>query len=131
MKSWLTKFRISNALDASQPLSEGLRRRIAAEPELERFVDCAGAFGRSLKSAAMAVPPLHDGIMRAVRGSARRQEPQPAPVLAWVAASAGIAAMGTICFWFVHPQSLEMGMVSPFGGLASLVRRVVEGAVLP
>src|SRR5579859_2403227 len=59
MKSWLTKFRISNALDAGKPLPERLRRRIAAEPELERFVDCAGAFGRSLRSGAVAVPSLH------------------------------------------------------------------------
>ena len=131
MKSWLTKFRISNALDAGQTMPERLRRKIAAEPELERFVDCADAFGRSLRSAAVAVPSLHDGIMRAVRGSAHQQEPQRAPVLSWLVASAGIAAMGTICFWLSQPQLPGADMASHFGGLALLLRRAVEGVMLP
>jgi hypothetical protein len=131
MKTWLTKFKISNALDAGKPLPERLRRKIAADAELERFVDCAESLGRSLRNAAIAAPPLHEGIMRGVRSVVRQEEAQRAPVLSWLAASAGIAAMGTIYFWLSHPQSAGMDMASPFGGLALLLRRAVEGAVLP
>lgn len=131
MKTWLTKFKISNALDAGRALPEQLRRKIAGDAELERFVDCAESLGRSLRGATIAVPPLHDGIMRAVRASVRKEEPHRAPVLSWLAASAGVAAMGTVYFWLSHPQSGGMDMASPFGGLALLVRRAVEGAVLP
>lgn len=131
MKSWLTKFRISNALDAGKPLPETLRRKVAADAELERFVDCGEAVGRSLRSATIAAPLLHEGIMRAVRVAARREETRRAPVFSWLAASAGAAALGTFYFWMSNSQAPGMEMVSPFGGVALLVRRAIEGVVFP
>jgi len=87
MKSWLSKWRISAALDAGQPWPESLRRKIAADPELELFTKRTQALGQTLRSLPPSAPPLHDAIMRAVRAAARPEQPRRAPVLSWLAAS--------------------------------------------
>jgi len=102
MKSWWTKFRISNALDSGKPLPASLRQKIAADPELERFA-------RPLRSLPPVNPALHDSIMRAVRASARRERPQPASALSWLAASSILAALAVVCLWMVHPDSAPSG----------------------
>jgi hypothetical protein len=106
MKSWLSKWRISAALDAGQPLSESLRRKIAADPELERFAKRTQALGQTLRSLPPSGLPLHDSIMRAVRDAARREQPRHAPVLTWLAAWGAVAALAVVCLYlgFLRPK---------------------------
>jgi len=131
MKSWLTKFRISTALDAGKPLPASLRQKISADPELERFVQRAEALGQPLRRPPAANPSLHDAIMRAVRASAQRGQPRHAPMLSWLAASATVATLAVVCLWMALPRPASQDMPSPFGGLAQVVKRAVAGAVLP
>lgn len=131
MKSWITKLRISSALDAGKPLAEALRQRIDGNPELARFAYRAEALVRPLRNMASADPALHEGIMRAVRASAQRAQPRREPMFSWVAASAGVAALGTIYFWMTHPQPGPMELAAPFGGLAQVVRQAIQGVVFP
>jgi hypothetical protein len=97
MKSWLSKWRISAALDAGRPLPESLRRKIAADPELERFTRRTQALRQTLRSVRPAAPAIHDSIMRAVRAAARPEPPRRAPVLSWLAASGAVAALAAVC----------------------------------
>jgi hypothetical protein len=99
MKSWLSKWRISAALDAGKSLPESLRRKIAADPELERFAKRTQALGQTLRSLPPSGPPLHDSIMRAVRAAARPEQPRRAPVLSWLAASGAVAALAVVCVY--------------------------------
>jgi hypothetical protein len=132
MKSWLTKFRISTALDSGKPLPPSLRQKIAADPELEHFARQAQALGRPMVQLSIADPSLHDSIMRAVRASAQqRRQPRREPVFSWLAASAALAAVFMLCLWVAYPHPVQREMPSPFGGLAQLVKRAVAGAVLP
>jgi len=132
MKSWLTKFRISNAMDSGKPLPPSLREKIAADPELEHFIRQSQALGRPVVHLPSADPSLHDSIMRAVRASAQqRQHSHHAPVFSWLAASAAFAAVLMFCLWVAYPRSVSREMPSPFGGVAQLVKRAVAGAVLP
>jgi hypothetical protein len=106
MKSWLSKWRISAALDADQPLPESLRRKIAADPELELFTKRTQALGQTLRSLPPSAPPLHDSIMRAVRDAARSEQPRRAPVWSWLAASSAVAALAVVCLdlTFLRPK---------------------------
>jgi cytochrome c-type biogenesis protein CcmH/NrfG len=106
MKSWLSKWRISAALDAGEPLSESLRRKIAADPELELFTKRTQSLRQTLRNAPLSAPPLHDSIMRAVRNSARQEQPRRAPVLSWWAASGAVAALAVACLYmtYVRPK---------------------------
>jgi hypothetical protein len=75
MKTLLTQFRLSNALDekAGGPIPDSLREKISARPELREFARRAAALDRGLRRPP-AVPPadatLHASIMEAVRASA-------------------------------------------------------------
>jgi hypothetical protein len=106
MKSLLTKWRISAALDSGQPLPESLQREIAADPELQRFARKSEALGQTLQNVQPSVPPLHDSIMRAVRAAARREEPRTAPVWSWLATSGAVAAVVALCLYWgvVRPR---------------------------
>jgi hypothetical protein len=84
MKLWLTKWRISSALDSGRPLPELLRARIAADPELSDFARRLEALDSRLRRPQLAESNLHDGIMRAVRSSTSRPQLRPAPGLAVV-----------------------------------------------
>jgi hypothetical protein len=106
MKLWLTKFRISAGLDSGRPLSESLRKKIAADPELEHFTRRAETLGPLLRTPSPADSSLHDGIMRAVRAAARRSKPQAAPVPAWLAAFAIGAAVVVISLLLVRPRAV-------------------------
>jgi hypothetical protein len=99
MKSWLAKFRISAALDAGKPLPESLRRKIAADPELERFARRTEALGRALRSVPLPDPSLHDSIMRSVRNAARREQPRRSLAPSWLPAAAAAAALTIACVW--------------------------------
>ncbi|HTA31589.1 MAG TPA: hypothetical protein VK731_13940 [Candidatus Cybelea sp.] len=101
MKSWLTKFRISAAMDAGKPLSESLRQEMAADPELERFARRTEALGRALRSVPPAAPSQHDSIMRAVRAAARRDKLARWFSPSWLAVSATVAALAVMCCWII------------------------------
>jgi hypothetical protein len=132
MKSWLTKFRISNALDSGKQLPPGLREKIASDPELEHFTREAQTLSWPMVHLPSADPSLHDSIMRAVRASAqRREQSRREPVFSWLAASAALAAVFMLCLWVAYPHAVQREIPSPFGGLAQLVKRAVAGAVLP
>jgi ferric-dicitrate binding protein FerR (iron transport regulator) len=114
MKSWLTKFRISAALDAGKPLPQSLRQRIATDPELERFTRRTEALGRALRSVPPAAPSQRDSIMRAVGAAARQEQPRRALAPSWLAASAAVAALAVMLLWTAFhrpaspgPQSLD------------------------
>ena len=108
MKSWLTKFRISAALDAGKPLPD--LPNIAADPELERFARRTEALGRALRNVPPAAPSQHESIMRAVRAAARREPPRRALAPSWLAAAAAIAALAVICLWpGIHRPALPVG----------------------
>lgn len=73
MKAWLTKWRISNALDERKTASPPVARELARSAELRRFAENAAAVDQALKNtrpATAAAPPwLHEGILRAVRSA--------------------------------------------------------------
>ena len=77
MKTWLTKFRISNALDNRKSLPPAVERAVAQSEELRRFAEIAADLDQALKNSR-PVPETsasqHAAIMRAVRTA----EPEPA-----------------------------------------------------
>jgi hypothetical protein len=102
MKSWLTKLRISAALDAGCKLSGALRRRIDSSEELLGAEEEMRALDRTLKQARPereAPPGLHRSIMQAVRAAER---PQAAPSglawLRWLAAPV-VATVVLVVIW--------------------------------
>lgn len=107
MKFFLTKFRISNALDTGKPMPESLRRKINAEPELQRFEQRMQALNRPLQGAPPADTELHDSIMSAVHASKREAGHALRACPTWQAltASCTVAAMAAVCLWIVHFQS--------------------------
>jgi hypothetical protein len=108
MKSWLTKFRISAALDAGKPLPESLRRAIAADAELERFTRRTEALGAALRRPTPVEPAMHDSIMRAVRAAARQEPPRRAPMAAWWAVMGSAVAVAAICLWTAHHRQVAL-----------------------
>ena len=72
MTTWLTKLKISQALDDGKPLAPAVKRAVAQSTELRQFANDVFAVDRVLKNRtpAPAVPAgLHAGIMRAVRSA--------------------------------------------------------------
>ena len=102
MKSWLAKFRISNAIDAGKPLPARLRRKLERDPELRAFAETTARIERGLRqSPEPELPPCaHDAIMRAIKAA----QPQPratAPFqLKWLPV-AGCAALMMIGVWWL------------------------------
>jgi hypothetical protein len=72
MKTWLTKWRISNALDERKPLPPAVERAMAGSAELRRFAVNAATVDQALtktRHQPTAPASLHAAIMRAVRSS--------------------------------------------------------------
>ena len=116
MTSWLIKFRISAALDASAPSSARFRRKIANSAEARDFESETTALGRALKkpSPAAPMPPtLHSSIMKAVRASGRPDPARPRQAaLHWLPAPA-LAASVLLGVWWTINRS---GTLSPPNG---------------
>ena len=77
MKTWLTKFRISNALDNRKSLPPAVESAVAQSEEVRRFAEIAADLDQALKNsrpAPQTAAPLHAAIMRAVWAA----EPEPA-----------------------------------------------------
>ena len=80
MKTWLTKFKISNALDDRKPLSPAIQRAMAQSEDLRGFAEKSVALDQALKNsrpAPEASASLHASILRAVRAA------EPTPVFSW------------------------------------------------
>ena len=72
MKSWLTKFRISSAIDERKPLPPTFARAVAQSAELRRFVENMAVLDEALKTARptpVASASLHAGILRAIQSA--------------------------------------------------------------
>jgi hypothetical protein len=118
MKLWLTKFRISNALDSGRPLPDSLRKKIAAEPELEQFTRRLQALPARLRKPDIAAPDLHNNIMRAVRTTSL-PEPRNVSLWSWLAPAAGFAAL-VMCIFIPRPDLSTTADVSMDAPLAVL-----------
>ncbi len=72
MKTWFTKWKISNALDDRQPLPPAVKRAVAQSEELRRFAETAADVDQALKNSRPATETpasLHAAVMRAVRNA--------------------------------------------------------------
>ena len=69
MKTWLTKLKISHALDQRKPLPPAAQQAVARSTDLRQFAENVLAVDRALTKTIPASAPenLHAGIMRAVR----------------------------------------------------------------
>ena len=91
MKTWLTKFEISNALSDRKPLPPAVGRAMSRSEEARRFAENSSALAVALKSqlprpAASAL--RHDSIMRAVRAARRAPAAENRPGWPrWIAVS--------------------------------------------
>src|SRR5688572_22242527 len=92
MKTWLTKFRISNALNDTNGSQAQVASSGRQSEQARQFEETMRALDLGLKAAqpVQAVPAeLHDSVMRAVRGASRDRERQSSPkVLRWLPAPA-------------------------------------------
>jgi hypothetical protein len=107
MKSWLTKFRISAALDAGRPFPTKLNEEISRSGDLTRFAQRAVAVDSALKGERPwpELPPfLHQRIMHAVEGSrtGSLRTASPGTVVAWVVAPALAVAVLIGAWWRVQ-----------------------------
>lgn len=131
MKLWLTKLRISSALDAGRPLAESLRRKIAADPELAEFVQRTDTLASRLRRPQSTVPDLHDGIMRAVRASVPPPSPRRRFSPAWLAAPIGIAAVFVLGLLMGRPHPAPPAKMSFNAPLAILDMSETIPATVP
>ena len=72
MKTWFTKWKISNALDEGKPLPPSVQRAMANSAELRRFAENTAALDETLKNtrpAPTAPSGLHAAVLRAVRSA--------------------------------------------------------------
>ena len=71
MRTWLTKLKISHALDQRKPLPPAAQQAIVRSTDLRQFTENVLAVDRALKKNIPAPAPenLHAGIMRAVRSA--------------------------------------------------------------
>ena len=131
MKLFLTKLRISSALDSGKPLPESLRRKIAADPELERFVRQSQILERNAPEPPPSDPALHDSIMLAVRATARRWQRKHAPALSWLAPAATLAALALAGAWVLQSRNALRAKVPMDGPIALLEMGKGMSATVP
>ena len=102
MKLWLTKARISAALDAGKKPSAWLRQRVSGSDELRGFEQEMTALDRALKQSVPrpeTPPSLHRSIMQAVQATERPAATRPElTVLRWLPAPA-LAVFVLLAVW--------------------------------
>ena len=108
MKSWLTKFRISNELDAGLGAPAAKPQSLARCDESRCFEQTIHAVDRGLRSRPpVGEPPadLHAGIMSAVRENRgiRRTGYRVSPAVGWFAAPAFAALVLAGLWWTFRP----------------------------
>lgn len=129
MKLWLTKLRVSNALDSGKPLSDSLRRQIDASPELQDFARRTASLSSRLGKPGAHVPDLHEDIMRAVRAETRAER-STVPVWRWLA-PAMVAAVVLVCLTVLRQPPAHSTAVSMDAPLAVLAMSENVPAALP
>ena len=116
MKTWLTKFRISNALDDRKPLSPAVQRALAKSEELRRFAENSAALDQALENSRPepeAPASLHASILRAVRTAAHRPEDGE-----WRMKNG--RGEGHPPFFIFHPRSLVAASIFMLGIFAAI-----------
>lgn len=102
MKTWLTKFRISNALDEPRKLPPLVEHDIARSAELKGFANGVMALDEELKNTkpVQAAPEsLHAAIlfaMRSAEANAKRGQTENWPKLIPVSALGAVIVMGLL-----------------------------------
>lgn len=131
MKSWLTKFRISAALDEGKPLPPSVSQALHRSEELRRFTERTRAVERELTETQPAITPppaLHRSIMRSIE---RAAEPTPdVPTLhfvRWLAAPA-FAVVLALALWHAAKPSSSSTNPAP---LASVGTTLEIGSTVP
>jgi hypothetical protein len=106
MKSWLTKFRISSALDADSSSSPSKRRTVANSDETRRFEETIQTLDRTLRNQpprSEAAPDLHATIMNAVRASRASTPARRSPLFVrWLPAPAFAVLALSGLWWALH-----------------------------
>jgi len=80
MKTWLAKYRISNALDDRKPLPPSVEQAVAQSEELRRFTETTTRLDQALKNSRPGLEApvsLHAAIMQAVQAA------KPEPAFGW------------------------------------------------
>jgi len=132
MKMWLTKFRISNALDDANPAPEKVLPHGSQSEDVRQFEETARLLDRRLKSAqpAQTVPDgLHDSVMRAVRSASRACERQSAPkVLRWLPVPAlALLIVGGI-WWMLNRSQPESQSLATAGAALERSHQLTQQA---
>ena len=106
MKTWISRLRISLALDADEQPSTRWRRWPRASAELRALEEEMVALDRALKETAPKVEApasLHGSIMQAVRAAERPATPARQPtVLRWLPAPAMALMLILVVLWVMH-----------------------------
>ena len=115
MKTLLTKFRLSNALDEKAgALPPPLQAKVDASPELRDFARQTAALGQALRrppAGPAAEESLHRSIMCAVRAHDGEARPRRAPM--GFALAAAFAAVALIGIWLAMRAPLADGSRAP------------------
>ncbi len=111
MKTWLTKFRTSTALDSGAPSRKRLPRAQSDRDDIRRFGESIHSLDRRLKATQPTTPvphSLHASVMRAVHAAAESQERKSAPwVLRWLPAPAFALLAVFGLWWSLSPSPQE------------------------
>jgi hypothetical protein len=143
MKTWIAKFRISNALDATLVPTTPALARHGESDEVRQFAAAVGQVERRLRSAtpARCAPPgLHASVMRAVRAASAKPVRRSTPtVWRWLPAPA-LALLVCAGLWWASrpaPNPVELRpMALPAAGAAldqsyELTRQAPAAAIAP
>ena len=143
MKAWLTKLRISAALDAEQQPSTWLRKRLSRPDELSSVEQEMMALDRGLRQTAprvQAPASLHCAIMQAVRAADRPVTARRvSSLLRWLPAPAfGLVALLAV-LWALHSPIRQPAQSAQSLGAATtalqmgdqMVRAVPSAVVAP
>jgi len=126
MKSWIARLRISAALDADQPPSAWLRRRVDASAELCGIEQEMVALDRALKETAPraeAPASLHGSIMQGVRAADRPAAARQPSVLRWVPVPVFAAMVLLLVLWVLHaPVRTPVQNAQPLAAATSALK---------
>jgi hypothetical protein len=121
MKTWLTKFRISAARDAGQPLPASLKQALHSSAELRQFEERTRALEHALTETKPAVEPppsLHRSIMRSVRAAEPAAVEPGFPLLRWLAAP-GLALVLALGVWAALKPPAPAPNPAPFAAVST------------
>ena len=130
MNTWLTKWRISSAVDDRKPLPPAVKSAVAQSAEVRQFAEAATALELALthcRPMPVASSALHVSIMRAV------QSAEPVRVFAWpeyrsrLLPAATLALLLLLSVFGAAHFPKRFSVLSPAGGSPSLA---VAGSAL-